>query len=250
EEEAQSLARHAVDGEPRGFKRAEGNPLFIIELARASSISAMLDVPMTLSGIIGARLDELPAIDRELLQRAAVVGETFTADDAALLSGRAASEAADTLDRLARLLYLNPAPDGMRFHHALVRDVAYGRLSAAERLKLHAHYARNAVSSDNVEALAHHLWEAVGSADSGWVWEGSEELAQLRTQAREANLESARRNAARFAHERALEACRKALSLAVASSDVAKVEQAFGDVCVASGESDESWVHYLRARDA
>src|SRR5262249_10570019 len=98
---ARSLARHAGGVETPGLERAEGNPLFIIELARARSPGATPGVPLTLQGVIGARLDELPTRDRELLQRAAVVGETFTVQDAALLAGRDPAEVATVLERLA-----------------------------------------------------------------------------------------------------------------------------------------------------
>jgi class 3 adenylate cyclase/tetratricopeptide (TPR) repeat protein len=248
--EAQSLARHAGSAAPAGLERAEGNPLFIIELARARSLDVAGDVPITLKGIIGARLDELPSQDRELLQRVAVVGENFTTRDAMLLSGRESADVPPALDRLAALLYLQPAPAGYRFHHALVRDVAYGRLTTAERMQLHARYAQEGVPPDDAQALAHHLWEAVGPEDAEWVWEGNEALPDLRARAREAHLAAARRYAGRFAYERALEACQRTFRFAIDSADVARVEQALGDIRAAEGEAEDGWRHYLRARDS
>src|SRR5262249_28242026 len=125
---AESLARHAGRADTRGIDRAEGNPLFIIELARAPSLGSEPHIPLTLQGVIGARLDELPVRDGELLQRAAVVGEAFTVTDAALLSRRPPGEVTSALERLVDLQYLHAVLGGHRFHHALVRDVAYGRL--------------------------------------------------------------------------------------------------------------------------
>jgi class 3 adenylate cyclase len=245
---AESLARHAGRADTRGFGRAEGNPLFIIELARAPSLDRERDLPLTLQGVIGARLDELPARDRELLQRAAVVGETFTVRDAALLSGRAPGEVAGALERLVELQYLQGVLDGHRFHHALVRDVAYGRLTAAERMRLHAGYAQEGVP-DDVEALAHHLWEALGPADADWVWEGSDAVADLRVRAFEAHLAAGRRAADHFAYARAVETARRAMRFARDPLDTARAEWAIADAHAASGEADEAWVHYLRARD-
>src|SRR5262249_6724588 len=144
-------------------------------------------------------------------------------------------------------LYL--VPGGHRFHHALVRDVAYGRLTTAERRHLHARYAQDGLRPDDAEGLAHHLWEAVGPPDADWVWEGRPELAGRSARAPAVHLAAARRYADRFAYERAVETCRRALHFATAPGEVARVEQAIGDACVASGEADEGWVHHRRARD-
>src|SRR5262245_27866492 len=188
DEAARALAHHAGSHDASGIERAEGNPLFVIELARARSLGIGRDLPLTLHGVIGARLEELSPPDRELLQCAAIVGETFTARDVALLSDRAPADVASALERLADRLYLHPAAGGYRFHHALVRDVAYGRLTTADRLRLHARYAQEGVRPEDVEILAHHLSEAVGSADADWVWEDSEALAALRRATLEAHL--------------------------------------------------------------
>jgi hypothetical protein len=247
--DARALAHHAGSTDPAGIERAEGNPLFIIELARARKISATPEVPITLKGIIGARLDELPRQDRELLQCVAVVGETFTVGDAILLSAREPADVTSALDRLTEFAYLRPVAGGLRFHHARVHDVVYGRLATAEKLQLHARYAQHGVPSEDVETLAHHLWEAVGGEDAEWVWERSEALPRLRGRAREAHLAASRRYADRFAYERAIEACRRASLFAIDPSDVGHVEQAMGDVFAAKGDADQAWTHYLRARE-
>jgi hypothetical protein len=143
--------------------------------------------------VIGARLDELPTDDRELLQRAAVAGDTFTLGDASLLSGREASAIQPALERLANRQYLQRVPGGHRFHHALVRDVAYGRLTTAERMHLHARYACEGLGADDAEGRAHHLWEAVGPQDADWVWKGQTDIARLRALAHGAHVDAARR---------------------------------------------------------
>ncbi|MDP9276175.1 MAG: AAA family ATPase, partial [Chloroflexota bacterium] len=140
--------------------RAEGHPLFIVELARARGSTESL--PVTLQAAISARLDELPTADRELLQSSAVIGETFDARGAALLAGRDPAEVAGTLGRLAHLRYVHAIDGHFRFQHALVHDIAYGRLPIGTRLRLHAQYAREGLRSDDVERLAHHWWQALG----------------------------------------------------------------------------------------
>jgi len=250
ETDAQTLAGIAGRVDSTGIERAEGNPLFIIELARARHIGIADEVPITLKEIIGARLDELPHQDRELLQRVAVVGEQFTARDAILLSGRKSADVLSALQRLSELLYLRPLPGGQRFHHALVHDVAYARLTTAERMRLHAQYARHGVPPDDAQALAYHLWDAVGPQDAEWVWEGSEELSDLRLRALDAQLASARRYADRFAYEHALEVSRRAFRFATKTADVGRVEQTIGSILAAKGEANEAWEHYLRSRES
>jgi hypothetical protein len=107
--DALALARHAGPAEHLPLERAEGNPLFIIELARAHALGGGT-VPLSLQGVIGARLDELSPRDRELLQRTAVVGERFTTADAALLTRRDGAEAALALDQLTDRLVLLRIP--------------------------------------------------------------------------------------------------------------------------------------------
>jgi class 3 adenylate cyclase/tetratricopeptide (TPR) repeat protein len=245
---AESLARHAGATGTFGLERAGGNPLFIIELTRATARGTP-DVPITLQGVIGARLDELPLPDRDLLQRASVVGETFTARDAALLAERDPAEVERLLVKLLDLQYLYPADGGYRFHHALVRDVAYGRLTTVDRMRLHARYAQEGVLRDDAEALAHHYWEAVGPSDAEWVWENATELTSLRERARDAHLAAARRCAARFAYERSIETGDRALQFSTGPADTARIEQTLGGLYAASGNADEAATHYLRARD-
>jgi len=246
---ARALARHAGSADASGIERAEGNPLYVIELARARSLGIARDVPLTLNGVIGARLEELTPHDQELLQCAAVAGETFTARDVALLSGRDPAAVAGALERLAERLYLHPAASGWRFHHALVRDVAYGRLTTADRMRLHARYAREGVRPEDVEVLAHHLWEAVGPADAEWVWEDSPDFPELRQAALRAHVLAGGRYADRAAYARAVDTCRRALRFAGDPDAVARVEQAIAGACAAGGDADEAWAHYLRARD-
>ncbi len=245
---ARTLASQAGGGHAAGVERAEGNPLFVIELARARSLGVARDVPLTLHGVIGARLEELPLPDRELLQCAAVVGETFTPQDVGLLSGRDPAEVAGALERLAGLLYLQPTAAGYRFHHALVRDVAYARLTTSDRMHLHARYGREGVRAEDAEVLAHHLWEAAGPPDADWVWEGAGELEAIRRAAIEAHLAAGRRYVDRAVYTRAVDTCRRALRFAGGPGETARVEHAIADAYAGGGNADDAWAHYLRAR--
>jgi len=164
------------------------------------------------------------------------------------LSSLPQDEVSQALDRLTSLLYLHRVPDGWRFHHALLRDVAYGRLTTAERMQLHARYAEKALSQDDAEAFAHHLWEALGPDDADWVWESRAGVSALRDRARAAHIAAARRYSSRATYERAVDTCRRARRFATAPPELAEVEQALADAYGLSGAADEAVMHYLRAR--
>ena len=87
------------------------------------------------------------------------------------------------LGRLAHLRYVHSVDGAFRFDHALVRDVAYARLPISTRARLHARYAREGLDPDQVEALAHHWWEALGANDAEWIWEGEPEIEVMRGEA-------------------------------------------------------------------
>ena len=227
--------------------RAAGNPLFIIELARSHAAAG--EMPVTIQAAIAARLDELSPSERELLQRASVAGETFDVRDAALLAEREPNEVAGALGRIAHLGFITPVGARYRFHHALVREVAYGRLPVTERMALHARYAVEGVDPADVEALAHHWWQAVNPADAQWVWEEAATLTAMRTVAFRAHLAAGRRLEERNAYEESVEVYARAIELADDAADLPVAEAAIGHAYARQGRGDEAWEHRLRAID-
>jgi len=226
--------------------RAEGHPLFIVELARARG-PAGAPLPVTVQAAISARLDELLPADRELLQSSSVIGETFDVQGAALLAQRDPSEVAGVLGRLAHLRYVHPVDGRFRFDHALVHDIAYGRLPIGTRLHLHAQYAREGLRSDDVETLAHHWWQALGPDDAAWVWEGDPEREAMRSDGLRAHLAAGSSLADRLAFDRTSEIFGRALKLAANPVEAAQVEEAFGLACARNAKGDEATEHRLRA---
>jgi class 3 adenylate cyclase len=211
--------------------RAEGNPLFIIELARARSVRDEDALPMTLRGTIGARLDDLTGEERQLLHAAAVIGESFTAGNVALLAARGAGPVRASLDHLVALQYLRSDLDGAyRFHHGLMREVAYGQLPIADRLRLHARYGRHGLDAKDHDRRAHHLWEAIGGPDATWVWEGDAERAELRRDARASLLASARTSGRAFLTEVAARRGTYALALSETALERAEAHQVIAGV--------------------
>lgn len=244
------LAELVGDGSHGGgaaLARAQGNPLFVIELARARSHPA--EMPVTIQAAIAARLDELSPTERDLLQRTSVAGETFEVRDAALLGERQPGEVAAALGRFVHLEFVTPVGSSYRFHHALVRDVAYGRLPVAERMALHARYAVEGLDPSDFEALAHHWWAAMKPPDAEWVWEDRARLAAMRQEAYRIHLAAGGRLEERNAYEEALAVYLRAVELADDTSAVAAAEAAVGRAYARQGRGDDAWAHRLRAID-
>ena len=128
---------------------AEGNPLFIEEVALALQSGPetspdiperAIDIPSSLEALILARIDRLRAEEKQILRHASVIGRNFyTRVLQELESARA------TLDeRLAELqrydLILareaSPEPEFM-FKHVLVQEASYHSILESRRQKLH-----------------------------------------------------------------------------------------------------------------
>jgi tetratricopeptide (TPR) repeat protein len=125
-------------------------------------------LPESVQGIIAARLDTLSADEKELLQKAAVLGRVFWLG--ALGRERWTLEAG--LHSLARKEFVTPnrrstvaGEDEYVFRHALVRDVAYEQIPRAQRVEMHVDAAEWMESlgrpEDHAEMLAHHYASAI-----------------------------------------------------------------------------------------
>jgi class 3 adenylate cyclase len=137
-------------------RRAGGNPLYAREFVHMLEDSARrgpatgerdeapaVSVPDTVQALIAARLDALEAPDRGLLQAASVVGNRFWPEAITVLDPEAGDVDASLreLQRrgLIRRSSLSMIADHTEysFSHALIRDVAYGRLPRATRARMH-----------------------------------------------------------------------------------------------------------------
>ena len=161
------------------LERSGGNPLYVTEYVRLAEeqgwfTSAQqgeeLALPDSIQAIISARVDLLSSEDKTLLQTAAVVGRVFWAGALAFADAGSPGDVREGLRRLSRRELVRPVrrasmqgQEEYAFNHILIRDVAYGRLTRDERVRLHEATARwlEAVSGDRAadvaELLAHHL---------------------------------------------------------------------------------------------
>jgi class 3 adenylate cyclase len=135
-------------------QRSAGNPLFCEEFLRmlidagylefangrwkATRSLGKLPLPESIQSIVAARLDGLPPMEKITFQRASVIGEHFALDELLALDGEM-GVAPEALVRKGLFVADRDDPSGrsLRFKHLLIRDVAYGSLSKADRATLH-----------------------------------------------------------------------------------------------------------------
>ena len=174
-EQARELALRRLGDEERADRViaiAEGNPLFIEQLAASLGELAPGRLPTTIREIVAARLDALPPSARSLLLDAAVVGKVFWLEALRALG----AEGADLPHRLEELerrdlvrRETGSIIEGQQqygFTHVLIRDVAYELIPRADRQRRHARVAEffgstTGVSGDAIGAMALH-WRAAG----------------------------------------------------------------------------------------
>ena len=139
--------------------RGGGNPLFLVELAGlAATCGSGSELPGSLRALIAARLDQLPASQRALIDNAAVLGN----GDAIGSLERFAKELGQEfrrsdLDELAADGLFDIEGHWWRFRSAVVREVAYQTLTKRVRAQRHAGVA--AVMAERgapIDEVAHH----------------------------------------------------------------------------------------------
>ena len=164
------------------IERTQGTPFFIEEMVQVLFEDGVLQrngsvkltksmnavkVPLTVQGVLAARIDRLPPDEKELLHTLAVIGREF-----GLSLVRRVFEAKndDELERqlanlqMAEFIYEQPAAGDIEyiFKHALTQEVSYNSLLIERRKQLHerAGAALEAMFAgqldDHLEELAHH----------------------------------------------------------------------------------------------
>lgn len=225
--------------------RAAGNPLFLESLLGARRQgAAMDDLPLTVEGVVHAKIDRLSTQHRAVLRSAAVLGLWFTVKELGdLLGPDDRSFGEEVVNDLEEFLVREP--DGtLRFRWELARDCAYETLPYRRRRELHGRAAQSilerAASDADVEAkgelLSMHFFHA-GSFGEAWQHAMS---AGRRAAARYANAEAG------VLFERAIAAARRLGSLD--ALELSGAWESLGDARDRAGSYDGAAGAYRTAR--
>ncbi len=173
----------------RILEAAEGNPLYVEEMLgmlvdeghltrdetgwRASGSLEDVHVPPTIGALLAARIDGLPDAERDVAERASVVGRVFeTAAIRELVVDGATDDVGRNLLGLVRKELIRQeraelsVGDAYGFRHVLIRDAAYHALPKLDRADLHERFAGwlERVVGDRIagyeEILGYHLEQA------------------------------------------------------------------------------------------
>jgi len=204
---------------------AEGNPFYMEELVKMLVDQGALEthgpgserwtlhpqkllatqLPPTLTGVLQARLDGLPAAEKWALQQASVIGSVFWDAALAALDPASASALPALVQRDLVVPRRDASLDGVReyvFQHQILHQVTYEGLLKRDRRVLHAKAAAwlagltGARASDFLGAAAEHYDKAGDPANASEFFTRAAEHAQ-----------------ARYAHESALGHAAQALAL-------------------------------------
>jgi len=152
ESEADELIQSLLGGSPLDEEArtrirmvAEGNPLFVEQLLALLAEGGDSDrIPSTIQALLAARLDGLPEEERDVLERASVVGLDFEWEVLGELAPDHRRPSGSVLAALVRKELIRPheaIEDTFRFRHLLIRDAAYERISKELRSDLHERFA-------------------------------------------------------------------------------------------------------------
>ena len=224
-------------------ERAQGNPLFAIELARTFDGESG-ELPDSVEQIIARRIDELSPGARRLVRVASVLGNRFEEDvvdrmlandDAGVVTAAALADAveAGAVRRRSNAVWA--------FDHALYRDAAYEGLPFNRRKRLHRLAAtileERAPDPDAIAQILSLHYSMARLHDKAWSYSL---VASTSAAAQRANAEAA------VALERALDAGRYCPTVTTAARG--EVAERLGDLYYELGRFDRSSRLYAVAR--
>ncbi|HEY7003318.1 MAG TPA: adenylate/guanylate cyclase domain-containing protein [Gaiellaceae bacterium] len=163
-----------ADARRRVAAGAAGNPLFLEQMLAMLAEHELPDdghpVPPTIQALLAARIDELTAEERVVVEPAAVVGQEFWREAIVALCPAEVGVSA-ALQRLARReliarAHSTFAEDAFRFRHLLIRDAAYATIPKERRAELHRRFAEwlEDVVPEYGEIVGYHFEQAYRSA--------------------------------------------------------------------------------------
>jgi tetratricopeptide (TPR) repeat protein len=254
--------------------QAEGIPLYAMETVRALADRGALhaeddgrltvagdvgelEVPSTLSSLLTARLDALPADERALVKDLAVLGGSFPRTAVTTLSSLPEDRIDEILASLVRKQLLAVRADPLSpdrgqyaFAQTLLRNVAYDLLSRQDRKPRHlavAEHLRTVFANDGeeiAEVIAAHYLDAYEAARD------DPDAGALRAKAADALRRAARRAEMVGAPQSAERAYRSAVELAQDEAERAALTEAAGQMAVRAGRYEQAIELLQDAADA
>ena len=172
-------------------QRAEGNPLFTLEILRALEAAQVLrrtgdrfelgvvegaQVPALVSQLIERRLSMVPVETRELIEVAAIIGDEIDVGLWAQVAGWDEAALDEPIRSAFAVTILKETPDGreLQFTHALVREALYEGVVLSRRRALHRQIAERLIDAPahDPDAIAHHFERATDERALGWLVAG------------------------------------------------------------------------------
>ena len=172
ETDVSRLVRSVMPGveaelERRVYLESEGLPVFVAEYLAVLEAGGRPDdalPPSEMRGLVEARLSGLGAMERQLLETAAVIGRSFGFDTVRAASGRSDDETMDGLEALVTqgLVREGAGPEpAYDFTHEKLRTLVYDEVGPARRRLLHRRVAdalaRTERGDEGAALIAQHL---------------------------------------------------------------------------------------------
>lgn len=159
--------------------RTDGNPFFLVELARLAEQSGRVDdeVPESVQSVVRHRVADLPEPVRDLLLLAAALGRQHPPLLLARVAELDPDELLDRLEPAQEAGILHSTQGMLSFDHALTRDAILAMTTPSRVARTHARIARALESAppsainaaERAFDLAHH-WLAAGPLYAGSAW--------------------------------------------------------------------------------
>lgn len=166
-------------------ERTEGNPFFLVELARLAAERGTGpavgdELPTAVTEVLNRRLLRLPEQTVTALRSAAVIGREFDVPTLAGVTGIDEDDLIDVVEPAqAAGLVREDGIDQYLFAHALVRDTLRASLSTSRRARAHARIADVLTGVPGRETEVARHWREAGPACADRAWRAAVEAAAL-----------------------------------------------------------------------
>ncbi len=230
-------------------RETDGLPYFVVEYLQAllqtditANDNAAWTLPPTVRELLHARLAQVHAAERQILQAAAVIGHSFPVELVQVASGRSEEEVVTALETLAaRGILREQAAQHSAvydFSHEKLRTLAYEEVSLARRRLLHRRLAdtlageaqRHPPNALRAAQIATHYRQAGRDDEAAAFFAQAGDLAR-----------------ALYAHQEALAYFQSALALGGRDDETWRLHQACGDVYVRLGNYAAALTSYETA---